>query len=179
MATLPRLTLVLGGARSGKSALAERLAEATEAPRLYVATAEALDAEMRARIDAHRGRRMPGWQTVECPLSLQSALADAPAKAIVLVDCATLWLSNHLLAGHDLQAESMGLLSALRDCPAKVIVVSNEVGMSIVPENRLARQFSDAQGRLNQLLATQAQLVIVVWAGLPLVLKGFAPEAML
>ena len=169
---------MIGGARSGKSALAERLATGSTRPRRYIATAEAWDDEMRARIDRHRLDRGAGWTTVEAPLDLCAALADCPPDAAVLVDCATLWLSNHLLADHDLEGEAALLLTALAACPAPVVVVSNEVGWGIVPENALARAFRDAQGRLNQRLAAQSDLAVGVMAGLPVVLKGSLPPWM-
>lgn len=172
---LPRLTLVLGGARSGKSGLAERLIMGTDRPRRYIATAEAWDDEMRDRIARHRADRGAEWITVEAPLDLAAALAAADRAEAVLIDCATLWLTNHLLADHDLDAEGTALLAALVTCPAPVVVVSNEVGWGIVPENALARQFRDAQGRLNQRMAQQADLVIGVMAGLPMLLKGDRP----
>lgn len=175
---LPRLSLVVGGARSGKSRLAEALVTQSGKPRRYIATAEAWDDEMRARIDAHRNDRGAAWETVEAPLDLCSALASAKPSEAVLVDCATLWLTNHLLAEHDLTAESQALLLALARCPAPVVVVSNEVGFGIVPENALARRFRDAQGRLNQQIAAQADLVIGVMTGLPMVLKGDRPAWM-
>ncbi|TKA94238.1 bifunctional adenosylcobinamide kinase/adenosylcobinamide-phosphate guanylyltransferase [Cereibacter changlensis] len=174
-AALPPLTVVLGGARSGKSRLAENLVTATQRPRFYLATAEAWDDEMRERIDLHRQDRGPEWTTVDAPLDLCSALSRIPSDGCVLLDCATLWLTNHLLAEHDLEAEAAGLLTALARCPAPVVVVSNEVGWSIVPENVLARRFRDEQGRLNQKLAAQADLVLGVMAGLPIVLKGRMP----
>ena len=164
-------TLVFGGARSGKSRHAEGLARATGLPRRYIATAKAFDAEMTDRIARHKADRGADWRLVEAPLDLCGALAVVPAGEVVLVDCATLWLTNHLLAGHDLAAETAGLLAALADCRSPVIVVSNEVGWSIVPDNALARAFSDAQGRLNQALAAQAGRVVMVVAGLPMVLK--------
>ena len=172
---ITKLTLVIGGARSGKSRLAERLATRTDRPRRYIATAEAHDAEMALRIARHRADRGEGWTTAEAPHTLEGALGAARADEVVLVDCATLWLTNRLLAGDDLDAASGALLAALEACPAPVIVVSNEVGWSIVPDNALARRFSDAQGRLNQRLAAQAGLVIAVIAGLPMVLKGAMP----
>ncbi len=174
---LPPLSLVIGGARSGKSAVAERLVRLTGRPRRYIATAEAWDDEMRARIAQHRADRGTGWTTAEAPLDLCAALAAAGPVEVVLIDCATLWLTNHLLADHDLDAEATRLISALFACPAPVVIVSNEVGWSIVPENALAPAFRDAQGRLNQRLATQAGLVVAVMAGLPLALKGNLPEA--
>ena len=168
--------LVIGGARSGKSAFAEKLVAATGRPRIYIATAEAWDDEMRCRIAQHRADRGAGWQTVEVPRDLAGALAAVPADAVVLVDCATLWLTNHLLAEADLDAQSAGLLAALAACAAPVAVVSNEVGWGIVPDNALARRFRDAQGRLNQQMAAQADLVVAVMAGLPMALKGAVPR---
>lgn len=174
--TLPPLSLVTGGARSGKSALAERLVRLAPAPHVYLATAEAWDGEMRARIAQHRLDRGPGWHTVEAPLDLAAVLEQAAGS--VLIDCATLWLTNHMLAGHDLEAETARLLAALARASGPVVVVSNEVGWGIVPDNALARRFRDAQGRLNQRLAAQADLAVAVIAGLPLVLKGALPEGM-
>jgi adenosylcobinamide kinase/adenosylcobinamide-phosphate guanylyltransferase len=175
---LSRFSFVIGGARSGKSALAERLAIGSGRPRRYIATAEAWDDEMRARIARHRADRGAGWETVEAPLDLAAALAGAGQGEVVLVDCATLWLTNHLLAEHDLEVETASLLAALAACPAPVIMVSNEVGWGIVPDNALARAFRDAQGRLNQRMAAQADLVVGVMAGLPVVLKGRMPPWM-
>lgn len=175
---LPRLSLVIGGARSGKSGLAERLVTGSGRVRRYIATAQAWDDEMRDRIARHRTDRGAGWTTVEAPLDLCGALALARPDEAVLVDCATLWLSNHLLAGNDLVAESSHLISALSTCAAPVVVVSNEVGWGIVPDNALARAFRDAQGRLNQQIAAGAGLVVGVMAGLPMVLKGQMPEWM-
>ena len=170
-----KFTLVIGGARSGKSSFAEGLVMATDRPRRYIATAQAWDAEMRSRIAQHRDQRGDGWITVEAPLGLAGALADARANEVVLVDCATLWLSNHLLAEADLEAEAAKLQAAIAECAAPIVVVSNEVGWSIVPDNALARAFRDAQGRLNQRMAAQAGLVVAVMAGLPIVLKGQLP----
>ncbi|MEB8387138.1 bifunctional adenosylcobinamide kinase/adenosylcobinamide-phosphate guanylyltransferase [Rhodobacteraceae bacterium KMM 6894] len=172
---LPKLTLVLGGAASGKSAWAEGLVTGTGLDRVYIATAQAFDAEMRVKIDAHRVARGPGWRTIEAPLDLTTALADVSAGQAVLLDCATLWLSNHVLAENDLSAKSAALIKALCACPAPVVVVSNEVGHSVVPDNALARLFQGAQGRLNQRLAAEAGLVVQVIAGLPQVLKGAIP----
>jgi adenosylcobinamide kinase / adenosylcobinamide-phosphate guanylyltransferase len=166
---------VIGGARSGKSSFAEGLVTGTGRPRLYIATAEAWDDEMRARIAQHQSDRGGNWTTVEAPLDLAVALAAASRDEAVLVDCATLWLTNHLLAGHDLPTETARLIDALAACLAPVVIVSNETGWGIVPENALARRFRDEQGRLNQRLATKADLVVTVIAGLPMVLKGNLP----
>ena len=173
---LPQLSIVLGGARSGKSGLAERLAQAADRPRIYIATAEANDDEMRDRIERHRHDRGSGWRTIEAPHNVAGVLAEAPKDHIILLDCATVWLSNQLFANRDLDTECATLITALRTCASPVIVVSNEVGWSIVPENALARRFRDAQGRLNQKLATEAGLVVGVMAGLPMVLKGTLPD---
>ncbi|AZL59850.1 bifunctional adenosylcobinamide kinase/adenosylcobinamide-phosphate guanylyltransferase [Tabrizicola piscis] len=172
---LPPLTVVIGGARSGKSSYAERLLFATARPRRYIATAEAWDDEMRARIAQHQQDRGTDWTTVEAPLDLAPALAAASRDEAVLIDCATLWLTNHVLADHDIGYETDRLIAALAACPAPVVIVTNEVGWGIVPENALARRFRDAQGRLNQRLAAEAALVITVIAGLPLALKGQLP----
>ena len=173
--SLPQLSIVLGGSRSGKSRFAERLVRQTGLPRTYIATAQAWDDEMRDRIATHRLDRGADWHTVEAPHDLPEAVAAVAAGSVVLVDCATLWLSNRMLAEADLAAEAARLLAALTACAAPVVVVSNEVGWSIVPENALARRFRDEQGRLNQRLAASAGLVVAVMAGLPLVLKGQLP----
>jgi adenosylcobinamide kinase/adenosylcobinamide-phosphate guanylyltransferase len=171
---LPRLTLVLGGANSGKSALAERLVTETGRSRVYVATAQAFDAEMEAKIAAHRAARDSGWHTVEAPLDVAGALADCGAGDVVLLDCATLWRSNRMLADVPGDAGD-ALLAALAGCPAPVVVVSNEVGQGVVPDSALGRAFRGEQGRLNQRLATASGLAVLSVAGLPLVLKGSLP----
>ncbi|SEQ11487.1 bifunctional adenosylcobinamide kinase/adenosylcobinamide-phosphate guanylyltransferase [Thalassovita taeanensis] len=172
---LDKLTLVLGGAGSGKSLWAETLVTGTGAARLYLATAQAWDQEMQAKVTRHKAQRGANWTTIEAPLDVTGALAQARADQVVLLDCATMWLSNHLLADSDLPGEQARLLTALLNCAAPVVVVSNELGMSVVPDNALARQFREAQGRLNQALAAQAGLVVAVMAGLPLALKGQLP----
>lgn len=165
-----RVTLVLGGARSGKSAHAERLIEALGVPALYIATAAAGDAEMAARIAAHRARRGNLWTTREAPLDLASAIAEADRP--VLVDCLTLWVSNLMHAGRDVAAEGERLAETLAAVRAPAVLVANEVGLGIVPDNALAREFRDHAGRLNQRIATTAGRVVFIAAGLPLTLKG-------
>ncbi len=172
---LPEMTLVLGGAASGKSAFAEGLAKGSGRKRIYLATAEIHDNEMRAKVYKHREMRGQGWKTVEAPRDVGPALTNAPGDHVVLLDCATMWLSNHLIAKSDLAMAEAELMTALRMTAAAVIIVSNEVGQSVVPENALARSFREAQGALNQRLATQAGLVVNVIAGLPQVLKGELP----
>ncbi len=174
--SLPPLTLVLGGAASGKSDYAERLVAATGRPMLYLATAQAHDGEMSAKIARHQARRGAGWRTVEAPLDATPALTTADSAEVVLFDCATMWLSNHLLSGAYLPDSETGLIAALSNCTAPVVIVSNEVGAGIVPDNALARQFRQAQGELNQRLAQRADLVVTVMAGLPMTLKGQLPD---
>ncbi len=176
--TLPATTLVLGGARSGKSAYAERLVAAhldrtADPTATYVATAEAGDAEMAARIAAHRARRDAHWRTVEAPLNLAAAIA-ANAAGPMLVDCLTLWLANLMAAAHAPEAATDTLIAALRDRPAPTVLVANEVGLGIVPNSALSRRFRDAAGRLNQTVAAIAERVVLVAAGLPLILKPAA-----
>jgi len=161
------LTLVLGGARSGKSRHAEALVSALPPPWFYIATGEPRDNEMAARIAEHRARRGVQWQTLEAPRDLAAALAAVPAGAAVVIDCLTLWLSNVMLAGADLEAETGRFEHALGGCTGPVILVANEVGLGIVPENALARRFRDAAGRLNQRLAAVADRVVLLVAGIP------------
>ncbi|MEP2531850.1 bifunctional adenosylcobinamide kinase/adenosylcobinamide-phosphate guanylyltransferase [Shimia sp.] len=172
---LAKLTLVLGGASSGKSAFAEQLVVNTRAPRVYLATAQAFDDEMRLKIAQHLKMRGSDWRTVETPLGAADALAKVAPNEVVLLDCATMWLSNHLLAESDIDGETNRLLAALQSCLGQVVVVSNEVGLDIVPDNALARRFRDAQGKLNQKIAAQADAAVLVVAGLPLTLKGTLP----
>lgn len=179
------LTLVLGGARSGKSRFAEDLAQAAEnAGRqvVYLATATALDAEMAARIAHHRARRPAHWPTVEAPVALAAALREqARPDRCLLVDCLTLWLSNLLLAkplsapprpGPGLQRERQVLLDTLPALPGDVVLVSNEVGMGLVPPNPLGRLFVDESGRLHQDIAALADKVYWLVAGCPILAKG-------
>ncbi len=165
------LTLVLGGARSGKSAYAEALIQQHAAPWGYIATAQALDTEMADRIALHQARRSAAWQTFDVPFDVAAALDALPAGMPVLVDCLTLWLTNHLLADHDLAAEGAQLRAAVQRRTAPVVLVANEVGLGIVPDNALARRFRDAAGRLNQSLAAEAARVVFVVAGLPMIVK--------
>jgi adenosylcobinamide kinase / adenosylcobinamide-phosphate guanylyltransferase len=164
------LTLVLGGARSGKSRYAEGLIKALPPPWVYAATAEAGDGEMAARIAAHRARRGPPWKTVEAPEELAEAIVLAQPLP-VLVDCLTLWLSNIMLAGADIDAEVGRLERALEAAAAPIVLVANEVGSGIVPDHPLGRQFRDLQGMLNQRIAARANHVVLMVAGLPLVVK--------
>lgn len=167
------LALVLGGARSGKSRFAEGLLARHAPPWLYVATAEAGDAEMVTRIAAHKARRGADWITLEAPRDLAGVLAEQGDRP-VLVDCLTLWLSNLMLADAAIDAEVARLEQVLERARAPVVLVANEVGSGIVPDNALARRFRDLQGQLNQRLAARADRVVLVVAGLPLFVKGAA-----
>ncbi len=166
------VTLVLGGARSGKSRYAEWLIATYPQPWIYLATAEARDDEMADRIAAHKARRDAGWRTIEAPHDLADALDAAPAGAAVLVDCLTLWLSNLMEGSFDIDAQTASLLEALTRRPGPTVLVANEVGLGIVPDNALARRFRDAQGILNQRLAAQAARVIMMVAGVPVAVKS-------
>lgn len=168
------ISLVLGGARSGKSRYAEQIAFATSLERVYVATAEASDDEMWVRIARHRSdRASDGWRTIEEPLDLAGVVSrEAMPSRVLLVDCLTLWLSNVMIKGLDTGIEQTRLLEALAAAAGPVVLVSNEVGLGLVPETPLGRDFRDAQGRLNQALAAMAAAVVFVAAGLPIVLKG-------
>jgi adenosylcobinamide kinase/adenosylcobinamide-phosphate guanylyltransferase len=168
------LTLVLGGARSGKSAHALNLAQAAAAggrPLTLIATAQAFDQEMADRIARHRAERGPQWRTLEAPLALAAALDALTPRDVVVVDCLTLWLSNVMLGEGDVPAEIDALLAAALRSRGDVFCVSNEVGLSIVPDNALARRFRDEAGRLNRLMAEKAEQVTILFAGLPLQLK--------
>jgi adenosylcobinamide kinase / adenosylcobinamide-phosphate guanylyltransferase len=169
------VTLFLGGARSGKSRLAESLAHGEKH---YIATAQAFDDEMRERIGKHQAQRGAGWLTHEEPLALPLKLAEVDGNGrFILVDCLTLWLSNLMLDEHDWEGPTTALTSVLAGVQGNVVLVSNEVGLSIVPDNALGRRFRDAQGVLNQRVAAISDTVVFVAAGLPLVLKGQWPEA--
>ena len=169
---MPVHTLVLGGQRSGKSRHAEALALATGKAPVYLATATAGDDEMAARIAQHRDRRHASWRAVEEPLDLAGALArEAKPDTVVLVECLTLWLTNLMGAGRDPDAETERLVAALGAAAGDVILVTNEVGSGIVPDNALARRYADALGILNQRVAGVCDRVILMAAGLPLAVK--------
>lgn len=167
-----RTTLVLGGARSGKSRHAEDLAAAHGGPKVYVASAEGGDAEMRARIAAHRTRRGEDWTTLEAPLEVVAAITghDGP-ETFILFDCVTLWVANLMATGRDVDAEVARLAEAMVAIAGRLVIVSNEVGLGIVPDNELARSFRDSAGLANQRLAAAADEVVFIAAGLPLKLK--------
>lgn len=170
--TMLQTTLVLGGARSGKSAFAERLIAESGLARIYLATATDGDAEMAARIAHHRNRRGEGWRTVEEPLALIEALTrEAIHGRAVLVDSLTSWLSNLVGAERDPEIEARRLTRFLGVAKYPIVLVSNEVGLGLVPETPLGRAFRDAQGRLNQIVATAVPNVVFIAAGLPLWLK--------
>lgn len=168
------VVLVLGGARSGKSRFAESLAHQ---PAHYVATAQAFDDEMRERIAAHKAQRGTGWITHEESFDLVGVLAALEGSNFVLVDCLTLWLSNLLLAKRDCEAEIRKLVLHLKTASARIVIVSNEVGLGIVPDNALSRRFRDAHGIANQRIAEVALNVVFMVAGLPFTVKGPLPTA--
>jgi adenosylcobinamide kinase / adenosylcobinamide-phosphate guanylyltransferase len=167
------LTFVLGGARSGKSLHAEGLVAASGLNRVYIATAQAFDDEMRRRIEIHVQRRDARWRTLDAPVALAAAIgAECQPGQMVLVDCLTLWLTNILLGEHDIARECAALENAVAARKGPLVLVSNEVGLGIVPDNALARAFRDHAGRLHQKMAKLADRVHFIAAGLPLVLKG-------
>ena len=166
------VTLVLGGARSGKSRYAEWLIGTYPKPWVYIATAEAKDSEMAERIAAHKARRAEGWQSIEAPHELPEALAAAPQDAAVLVDCLTLWLSNLMLGNFKVDVMIARLEQELTARSRPTVLVSNEVGLGIVPDNELARRFRDAQGALNQRIAAKAARVLMMVAGIPVAVKS-------
>jgi adenosylcobinamide kinase / adenosylcobinamide-phosphate guanylyltransferase len=174
--TSHRRVLVLGGARSGKSRWAQDLADRSGLSKILIATAQALDEEMQARIDRHRGDRDLSWHVREVPLALPGAVArDSAADRVVLVDCLTLWLSNLILAEQDPDERTAALTAVVRDVQGPVILVSNEVGHGVVPATPLGRSFRDAQGRLNQQVAAACDAVVLVTAGCPTLLKPAPP----
>lgn len=168
---MKKAILITGGARSGKSTQAERMTLGLGTPAIYIATAQALDDEMADRIARHRARRGPEWQTVTAPLDLAGALDATDGGAPRLVDCLTLWLSNHMLAEHDWEAAVDALAGTLGRQRAPVVLVTNEVGAGIVPENALARAYRDAAGLMNQRIATACDELWFCVAGHPLRVK--------
>lgn len=172
IASDPLLTLVLGGARSGKSRHAEAVVRARPAPWVMIATAEPLDDEMQERIALHKAARGDGWTTIEAPLDLAAAIGAAPPHAAMAIDCLTLWLSNLMLGGHDLDLAVAGFEAGLRARTAPTVLVANEVGLGIVPETPLGRAFRDRAGALNQRLAARARHVVLMVAGLPMIVKA-------
>ncbi len=170
-ALLPgRIHFVLGGARSGKSRHAEALVEGLPTPWVYIATAQAFDDEMHLRIAEHRARRLGAWRTLDAPLHLALALAQA-GNHPVLIDCLTLWVTNLMLGDYDIEDATDGLLGVLRERSAPTILVANETGLGIVPDNALARRFRDEAGRLNQRVAALADRVDFLVAGLVMRVK--------
>ncbi|MEM9522452.1 MAG: bifunctional adenosylcobinamide kinase/adenosylcobinamide-phosphate guanylyltransferase [Pseudomonadota bacterium] len=172
-----KVTLVVGGAASGKSAFAERLVRSHGGARAYLATAQALDTEMKEKIARHRVNRGSGWTTIEAPIRVAPVISEVKSGHILLMDCATMWLTNVLLGEHDLAASEAGLFEALDAACGDVVIVSNEVGGGIAPADALSRRFRNVHGHLNQRLAARADLVVTVIAGLPLALKGKLPAA--
>lgn len=169
------ITLILGGARSGKSRHAEQLAQAKQKPVLYIATATALDDEMTARIAHHQQRRPADWQLLECPLALSATLAiEAKKNQTILIDCLTLWLNNQLFQAPQQSFSVLfdELIASIENSQADIIFVANEVGLGIIPLGEISRTFVDEAGRLNQRLAQIADKVFFIAAGLPLQLKG-------
>ncbi|OWV77308.1 adenosylcobinamide kinase/adenosylcobinamide phosphate guanyltransferase [Rhizobium sp. R339] len=173
MIALSNSSLVLGGARSGKSRFAENLITSSGLERHYIATGRAWDDEMQARIDQHKADRGGSWTTHEEPLDLAERLKaiDGAGRAII-VDCLTLWLTNLMMEGRDIALQAAALAAWLPQAKAKLVIVSNEVGLGIVPENRMAREFRDHAGRLHQMIAAKADEVYFIAAGLPLKMKG-------
>lgn len=164
--------LVIGGVRSGKSRYAQARAETTGLRKVFIATAQALDDEMRERIARHRADRGPNWQAVEAPLELAEAIATQNAPdSVLLVDCLTLWLTNMMLAERDVSAAVDRLTAAIAEVKGQLILVSNEVGWGIVPDNALARRFRDEAGRVNQRVAAAVDEAQLLVAGLPIRLK--------
>ena len=175
---LPQISLVLGGSSSGKTAIAEKLADGSGRRRVYIATADGLDEEMQAKIRRHRRSRPTGWRTVEAHGDAEGALAALRADEVGVFDCVTMWLTEKLLADADLESESGALINSLGSAACPVIAVSNETGLGGVSANALARRFNEEQGAMNRKIASASGLVVAVVAGLPLTLKGHLPAWM-
>ncbi|MBL1242217.1 MAG: bifunctional adenosylcobinamide kinase/adenosylcobinamide-phosphate guanylyltransferase [OCS116 cluster bacterium] len=172
--------LILGGARSGKSLFAENLAldlhaenlkNSASANLIYIATSPPIDDEMDERINAHKTRRADVWQTIEQPINVAETLATMSAKSTILIDCLTLWINNLIFKNLNVEQHFDALCQAVVESPANIIMVSNELGMGLVPEDKLSREFRDYQGQLNQLMAQKVDKVAFVVAGLPLWVK--------
>lgn len=167
------LTFILGGARSGKTSHAlARARQLSQGPLIMIATAQALDAEMTERIARHQAERDEAWTTIEAPLDLAGAVRGLAPSDVAVIDCLTLWLTNQMLAGAEIVPAVANLVEALAQSHAALVVISNEVGQGIVPDNALARRFRDEAGWMHQKVAAAADRVEVIWAGLPLPLKG-------
>lgn len=171
----PKVTFVIGGAASGKSECAEQLVYKSGQEMIYLATGQARDDEMRQKIHKHVDRRGDDWSLIEEPIDLIGVLSKCDAGQIVLLDCATMWLSNLFEANSDIESQVIALCDALPNLPPKVIIVTNELGMGVVPDHPLSRRFREAHGRMNQKLAAVSNLAVMVVAGLPSVLKGQMP----
>ena len=171
---MQKITLILGGTRSGKSAYGEMLALKNFSSPIYIFTAQAWDDEMKSRIKTHKKRREgKNWKDIEAPIELGTAIKNnATSNNCILVDCLTLWLTNILLAGQDIDDAINELLQMIKACPGEIILISSEVGLGIVPENSMARQFRDFSGKLHQKLAIEAENVLLMVAGIPMVVKG-------
>jgi len=171
-----KILLITGGCRSGKSAFALRYAEKNYDRKIYLATAEALDGEMRERIEKHRQKRGPAWRTLEEPLEIEKVFESYGESAdVILLDCVTLWISNLMMKNLDadkILSHAEKALDSIIASPSDVILVSNEVGWGIVPENKLARDFRDIAGRVNQKIASAAESVIILVSGIPMCIKG-------
>jgi len=163
--------LITGGARSGKSSFAEQRVKVFGAPLVYIATAEALDSEMKDRIALHKARRGPDWQTVHAPLNLPQALREADGKGPCLVDCLTIWLNNLMFSEQGTATAADQLVAAIAARSDPVVLVTNEVGSGIVPENALARRFRDEAGRMNQIIAAAVDEVYISISGIPVRIK--------
>ena len=173
----PKVTLVTGGARAGKSRYAEGLLRARPALHAVIATGVAGDAEMAERIARHKAERDPTWELIEQPVSVRAAIRNAARPdRIVLVDCLTMWINNLMAEGRDIDLEIAGLAGTLANAAGPVVIVSNEVGLGIVPDNALARAFRDHIGRANQAVAAVAECVLFLVAGIPLAIKGETPR---
>ena len=179
MTQLPSITLVTGGAASGKSNFAEALVRSAGGACVYLATAQVKDAEMEAKITAHIKARAAGWRTIDASRDLKAALKSLKAGEVALLDCATMWLTNEMMAGHDLAAISANLADLLTNLPCPVVVVTNEIGQGIVPADALSRAYREAHGKMNQALALHADWVFGVMSGLPFALKGPDPRDLL